>query len=112
MDIRNGEFEYEITVDARTGKILEVDKEYQEDAQKPSGGGSRIDTEAAKEAALADAGVSAEEATFTKTELEREDGRVVYEIEFFTATHKYEYEIDASTGAVYSKKKEVAAAFL
>lgn len=109
VDIRNGEFEYEITVDARTGKILEVDKEYQEDAQKPSGGGSRIDTEAAKEATLADAGVSAEEATFTKTELEREDGRVVYEIEFFTATHKYEYEIDASTGAVYSKKKEVAA---
>ncbi|MCI8635557.1 MAG: peptidase, partial [Eubacterium sp.] len=38
---------------------------------------------------------------------DREEGILVYEIEFHTATHEYEYEINASTGAVYSKKKEV-----
>ncbi len=65
-----------------------------------------IDLGAAKTAALADAGVDASQARFTTAQMDREDGVVVYDLEFYTATHEYEYEIDAATGAVYSRSVE------
>ena len=36
--------------------------------------------------------------------MDYEDGAAVYEIEFYTSTHEYEYKINAKTGAVYSKE--------
>lgn len=71
-----------------------------------SGSQSRIPLDEAKSAALTDAGASASDVQYTKAELDREDGLWVYEIKFYTATHKYEYEINAATGAVYSKSVE------
>lgn len=65
-----------------------------------------VDLEQAKAAALGDAGVSAAQATFTKAEQDYEDSKLVYDIEFHTATHEYEYEILAATGAVYSRSAE------
>lgn len=65
--------------------------------------GMYIGAEAAKNAALADAGVSAGDARFTKVRMDYEDGVPVYEVEFYTSTHEYEYEIHAQTGAVFSK---------
>lgn len=65
-----------------------------------------IGSDAAKQAALADAGVSAGDARFTKVRMDYEDGVPVYEVEFYTATHEYEYEIHAQTGAVFSKHVE------
>ncbi len=67
-----------------------------------SGGAAGLLTlEDAKAKALAYAGVSASDATFTQVELEWEDGRQVYEVEFYTTDGKeYDYELDAKTGAV------------
>lgn len=45
-------------------------------------------------------------ATFTKTELDYDDGRAEYEIEFYTADSEYEYKIDGTTGAVLESKQE------
>ena len=70
------------------------------------GGSTFIGSEAAKNAALADAGVAAGEARFTHVRMDYEDGVPVYELEFYTSTHEYEYEIHAKTGAVYSRKSE------
>lgn len=70
-----------------------------------------IDLEQAKAAALADAGLSADSVTFTKAELDWEDGIQVYEVEFFTTTHEYEYKIAASTGTVYSRNVEAFQTF-
>lgn len=65
-----------------------------------SSGAVLIGTDAAKSAALAHAGCSAEEVTFSKTELDSDGGRAVYEIEFRKDRTEYEYEIDAATGEV------------
>ena len=70
----------------------------------PAQGGMYVGSEAAKSAALTDAGVSAGDARFTKVRMDYEDGAAVYEIEFYTSTHEYEYKINAKTGAVYSKE--------
>lgn len=65
-----------------------------------------VGIEGAKTAALADAGVDAAQAVFTKAEPDYEDGELVYDVEFHTSTHEYEYEIVAATGAVYSRSTE------
>ena len=61
----------------------------------------------AKEIAVFDAGLTLADVTIIKAEADEEDGVTVYEIKFNTPTHKYEYEIYASNGAIRSKEKEV-----
>lgn len=63
-----------------------------------------ITLEEAQEIALADAGVGREEAIFSKAEAGTEGGLSVYRFQFYAANVEYEYEINAATGAVYSKK--------
>ena len=65
-----------------------------------------IGPEAAKEAALKHAGVSASDATFVEAEYDYDDGRMVYEVEFHVKGTEYDYEIDAQTGAVVKYKNE------
>lgn len=76
------------------------------DSQPSADATGQITSEDAKNAALTDAGISSSEATFTKEKLDYEDGIAVYELEFYTSTKEYEYEINAATGAVYSKSSE------
>lgn len=65
--------------------------------------GELIGEQAARDAALEHAGLSDSQVTFLKTKLDREDGRQVYEVEFYTQDYKeYDYEIDALTGEVRS----------
>ncbi|MCD7830024.1 MAG: PepSY domain-containing protein [Clostridiales bacterium] len=60
----------------------------------------------AKDIALDHAGVAEADATFTKAELDYDDGVQVYDVEFYTTTTEYEYEINAATGAVVSHSQE------
>ncbi|MBD5461196.1 MAG: hypothetical protein HDR26_09705 [Lachnospiraceae bacterium] len=66
--------------------------------------GSQITLDAAKSAALSDAGVSAADAVFTKVKSDWDDGIVVYEIEFYTSAGEYEYKLDAATGAILDRE--------
>lgn len=64
----------------------------------------------ARAKALAHAGVTESQATFTKTKLDYEDGRQVYDVEFYANSTEYDYEIDAQTGEVVSYSQDVKAA--
>ena len=65
-----------------------------------------VDEAKAQEIALAHAGVKAADATITKSKLDYDDGRQVYEIEFIvssgTGYTDYDYEINAATGKIIS----------
>lgn len=61
-----------------------------------------VDEAKAQEIALAHAGVKAADATITKSKLDYDDGRQVYEIEWYANGAKYDYEIDAATGKIVS----------
>lgn len=61
-----------------------------------------VDEAKAPEIALAHAGVKAADATITKSKLDYDDGRQVYEIEWYANGAKYDYEIDAATGKIVS----------
>ena len=65
-----------------------------------------IGVEAAKSAAFAHAGLDAAQVTMGEVDFDYEDGRMVYEIEFYASGAEYEYDIDASTGAVVKFSQE------
>ena len=65
-----------------------------------------IGVEAAKGAAFAHAGLDASQVTMGEVDFDYEDGRMVYELEFYASGAEYEYDIDASTGAVVKFSQE------
>lgn len=107
--------EYEYRIDAYTGAVLtsyvepdghddaddhdDHDDDYDDDDDdaQPTG---QIGHAAAKSAALTHAGVSESQAYNMDVELDDEDGRWVYEVEFKADGMEYEYVIDAYTSAV------------
>ncbi len=74
-----------------------------------SGGGAGsadIGRDAALEAALKDAGVNEEDTSRLNVSEDMDDGRKVYEIGFDVAEKEYDYEIQASDGAILSSDVE------
>ena len=67
----------------------------------------RIAKQAAIDAALAHAGLKREEIRDLKCKLEKEDGVLVYEVEFESGNFDYEYDIEALTGKILESKKEI-----
>lgn len=117
--------EYEYDIDALTGAIIESKLPAGAQAQQNatpnnntagtttpdnknnntnSGAGTAsaaLTADQAKDKALAHAGLKANQVTFVKSKLDWDDGRQVYDVEFYTSDNKeYDYEIDASTGEV------------
>lgn len=119
-----GDVEYEYEINANTGEISSKKIEAEDDLRSSASikaqttkapskdnasketASSQITLDDAKKKALDDAGVSASNVTFTKAELDYDDGIAVYEIEFYTSTHEYEYEINASSGKIHDKSIE------
>lgn len=60
----------------------------------------------AQEIALAHAGVKAADATITKSKLDYDDGRQIYEIEWYANGAKYDYEIAVATGEIVNSGYE------
>lgn len=126
IDFTSGDSSYEYDIDAISGRVIEcrisqgtVSAAQPQASAQPQttsapgssqssqtgtqSSGELIGEQAARDAALEHAGLSDSQVTFLKTKLDREDGRQVYEVEFYTQDYKeYDYEIDALTGEVYS----------
>ena len=91
-------------IDALTGTVLDYDTERE---AAPGGGGTQLTAQQARDIALAHAGTSAENVRDLKTELDEDDGRMVYEVEFKQGGQEYEYEIDAASGDILHHKVEI-----
>ncbi len=66
--------------------------------QMPAAPENRISLEDAKQIALDNAGVSADEATFSKAKITRDEGRMVFDIRFQHGDQEEEFQIDTGTG--------------
>ena len=62
--------------------------------------GEDIGVEKAKEIALEKAGLKVEDTLFINAHLDRDDGRVEYDVEFQSGHTEYEVSVDAVTGAI------------
>ena len=108
-----GEFEY--LVDAYTGKVLSGQKDLLAAASTPNAtakpsapsGGADIGYAKAKSIALNHASLSENQAYDMDIELDDEDGKLVYEIEFKSGNMEYDYEIDAASGAILKHEAEL-----
>ena len=72
-----------------------------------SASGNYISADRAKQIALNDAGVKEANAVFLRANLDWDDGRMKYEVEFYSGTTEYDYDIDAVTGAILSSDREL-----
>ncbi len=99
IEFLSDDYEYEYEIDSQSGAVLSNSKEARK-RQTISAAEGRLTLDDAKNAALAHAGVSASDATFTKTKLDYDDGREEYDIKFYVGGWKYEYTIDAVTGEI------------
>ena len=130
VEFTSGEYAYAYTINAETGAVMEMSSQEQNaqasgtqtevadsaapapaqtsaaaPAQNAAGTGT-VDEAAAQKIALEHAGVKAADATITKSKLDYEDGRQVYDIEWYAGGAKYDYEIAADTGEIISSAYE------
>lgn len=106
IEIKDGTYEYDFEIDAITGKILELEKDRNDDGKKVNKQ-ENIQVTATnnkgklltKEQAIAIA-LKQVKGTVTEVDLDDDDGRKQYEIEIKNGTYEYEFEIDAITGKV------------
>ncbi|MCG3087222.1 PepSY domain-containing protein [Sporosarcina cyprini] len=100
IELRDDNYEYDVKVHAITGEIVKFEKELKSGKNNNQSGQLMK-----KEEALAFAKKHAV-GNVKKIELDREDGRRVYEIEMKDDRFKYELTLDAVTGELISFEKE------
>ena len=111
IEFYSGNVEYDYEINAATGAIVSFDQDIEnyaiptQPAAPTQAAASGISADRAKQIALSHAGVSG--ASFTKVELDTDDGVRVYEIEFKVGNVEYDYDIDASSGAIISSSSEI-----
>ena len=71
-----------------------------------------IGSEKAKSIALNHAGVTSSTAKFVKVERDRDDGRLLYEVELYAGNKEYDYEILASDGTILSYDADIEGYYL
>lgn len=103
VEFTSGDYAYAYTVNAETGAVMEMSSREKNavDTQAQTVTGT-VDEETAQKIALEHAGVKATDATITKSKLDYEGRRQVYEIEWYAGGKKYDYEIAVDTGEILS----------
>ena len=99
-----GNTEYTYKIDAGDGSVVKKASRRLAEPDSTVPLSAAITLEEAQKIALADAGVDREDAIFSRAEAGTEGVLSVYVFRFYAANMEYEYEINAATGAVYSKK--------
>ena len=104
--IPNGSFlvdiETAVSQSAESGSnIVTIDSDdYDDRYTKQSQPSPYISLDKAKEIALAQAHLSAQDVQFSEKEFDFDDGLAIYELEFTSGGIEYEYDVDARTGRI------------
>lgn len=100
--------EYDYDIDALTGAVLSFDQDaehYQHEADA-STADEQITEEQAKQIALEYAGVAEGDVQRLKMELDYDNGRAKYEVEWHVGQVEYSCDVDAYTGEILSYEEE------
>ena len=128
VEFTSGDHAYSYSINAENGEVLEASYRDKNAApadstqtDTPASGATTtpaqitpstststgaVDEAKAQEIALAHAGVNAADATITKSKLDYDDGRQVYELEWYANGAKYDYEIAVATGEIVNSGYE------
>ena len=94
--------EYDYEIHAETGDILSRDREAEWNGTAASGSTTDIGEAKAKSVALNHAGISESDTSYIHAKKDWDDGRWVYDVEFWAGGKEYDYEILASNGTILS----------
>lgn len=103
IDFVDSAKKYEYDIDATTGNIISISKKASKNLTK-SIVDSYIGFEKATSIALEDSKLKNSSDRIVNLEIDREDGMYIYEVEIIQENKKYEYDINAKTGAILSFK--------
>lgn len=124
VDFYYNNVEYEYKIDAKNGRIIynnfnidntsnqnNNDTNATNETNENTNNNSNITTteitlDEAKNIALEHAQLNENDVTFTKTQMDTDDGKQVYDIDFIYNNEEYDYEIAVSNGEVISYSKE------
>ena len=67
---------------------------------------AKITAQEARAAALRHAGLSEDKVTDVDVDLDRDNGRLIYEIDFNSGGIEYDYDVDAATGEIISADRD------
>lgn len=108
--------EYELEVDPQSGEILELKTEPVKMPAKPKSEPQTaaptqqtvalLTAQEVKTLALADAGLTEEQAKHLRAQFEWDDGLPEWEVEFTAGRWEYEYKIHGQTGAIIEQEKD------
>ncbi|MDO5337342.1 MAG: PepSY domain-containing protein [Eubacteriales bacterium] len=112
-----GNVEYEYLIREADGKILEWEMDGRDVGEAAAEKSLKVETkdktadtligvERAKEIVLSDAGLNAEDVSFSKIKFEEDDRVLVYELEFYYERQEFEYTIDAYTEEIYKMERD------
>ena len=104
--------EYKYEVDAKNGNIIYSDfnsnsNNTTSNTNTTNNNKNYISEEEARDIALRDAGLNANEVTFTDIDLDLKNGNAIYEVDFESNTQEYEYRIDGISKNIINKKQEM-----
>ena len=105
IDLKDEKYEYDLEVDAYTGKIIKFEKEVEKERKQVNKQQVKSAKLLTEEEAIAVAKKRAS-GTVKEIELGEDDGRKVYEIEMRDGEFKYEIELDAKTGEILEFEKD------
>ena len=109
IEFNTADAEYEYEIDAVSGTVRSYDKDMgRGTSQQPQDANADyIGEEKAKTIALEHAGLKAADVTFIKAHLDHDDGRAVYDVEFYSGNVEYDYEIDAVSGDIREYDRDI-----
>lgn len=101
VEFYSGNKEYDYEIDAQSGQVVSFDYDVENwTIPTTPATGTDIGSEKAKQIALQNAGLSESQVTFVRVQADYDNGRKVYEVEFYSGNTEYDYEIDATNGAI------------
>lgn len=102
VEVQSKGFEYDMDIDAKTGKILRKDKDELDDDDDIIVFNKKFITPAAAEKIA----LKKAKGTIVKVALDNDDNRVIYEIEVEDNIYEYELDIDAISGKILDFDKD------
>lgn len=110
VEFHKDNMEYDYDIDALTGEVLAFDHDagHRRSGTSNTAEGGQITEERAKQIALEYAGADEEDTQDLTIELDYDNGRAEYEIEWYVGQTEYSCDVDAGTGEILSFEKKAA----
>ena len=124
VEFRQGDYEFDYTIHAETGKVLQWDRELEQSptqaptepptevateppaTEAPKKAQPKLSREEARDIALDHAGFNQSQVKALEIEYDFDDGVPEYSVEFYADGWEYDYEIHAETGMILKNHKE------